>query len=60
MKLTLVWTDPPASVFSSNVMVNDIDLEVELGGSAFFPNKYGSALLLSVACARRTAPITWK
>ncbi|KAK8821691.1 hypothetical protein WA556_002138, partial [Blastocystis sp. ATCC 50177/Nand II] len=38
VKLTLVWTDPPASVFSSSVMVNDIDLEVALGDTLFFPN----------------------
>ena len=49
MKLTLVWTDPPASVFSSSVMVNDIDLEVDMGDSVFFPNKSGFVSWLSVA-----------
>lgn len=49
VKLTLVWTDPPASVFSSSVMVNDIDLEVALGDTLFFPNKFGCRLPLSVA-----------
>lgn len=49
MKLTLVWTDPPASVFSSSVMVNDIDLEVALGDTLFFPNKSGCRFPLIVA-----------
>lgn len=40
VKLTLVWTDPPASVFSSSVMVNDIDLDVEHDGEVFYPNKW--------------------
>lgn len=40
VKLTLVWTDPPASVFSSSVMVNDIDLDVEHDGGVFYPNKW--------------------
>ena len=60
MKLTLVWTDPPASVFSSSVMVNDIDLEVALGDTLFFPNKFGCRFPLIVAWASRTAPTTWK
>ena len=49
MKLTLVWTDPPASVFSSSVMVNDIALEVALGDTLFFPNKFGCRFPLIVA-----------
>ena len=39
LKLTLVWTDPPASTFSSTVMVNDLDLTVDYNGTIYYPNK---------------------
>ena len=39
LKITLVWTDPPASSFSSAIMVNDLDVSLEHNGTLFYPNK---------------------
>lgn len=46
IKLTMVWTDPPASMFSSNVMVNDLDLYVTVGDRVYYPNKYDKSILI--------------
>ena len=40
LKITLVWTDPPASSFSSNIMVNDLDVSLNHNGTLFYPNKW--------------------
>ena len=38
VKVTLVWSDYAASVISSNQLVNDINLEVIIGGNVYFGN----------------------
>lgn len=39
-KVTLVWTDPPVSTFSSHVLVNDLDLSIHYDNNTFYPNKF--------------------
>jgi len=38
LKVTLVWTDPPAQPFQANVLVNDLDLVVESAGATQLGN----------------------
>ena len=38
VRVTLVWTDPPGPVFSSTNYVNNLDLQVELGGETYRGN----------------------
>jgi hypothetical protein len=37
-RITLVWTDPPAGIGASNVLVNDLDLSVTFGSKTFYGN----------------------
>ena len=32
LKVTLVWTDPPAEPLAENPLINNLDLSVEVGG----------------------------
>lgn len=45
--MTVVWTDPPVSTFSSTVLVNDLDLTVHYGDTVFYPNKYSLLILIT-------------
>lgn len=42
IKVVLVWTDYPAGVSPSTVVVNDLDLEVDAGGSTYLGNVFGT------------------
>ncbi|MCC6179384.1 MAG: S8 family serine peptidase [Chloroflexi bacterium] len=41
-RVTLVWTDPPGST-TGNAFVNDLDLEVTIGGTAYRGNVFSGA-----------------
>ncbi len=44
LKITLCWIDPPASLSSSQALVNDLDLEVvDPSGTTYYPNNSTSA-----------------
>ena len=50
LRLTLVWTDPPAMLSSTTQLVNDLDLRIsDRENSEIFP-RFGRD-----GCARRTA-----
>lgn len=47
-KVTMVWTDPPVSTFSSHVLVNDLDLSIQYENNTFYPNKFETCYCIDI------------
>lgn len=45
LRISLVWTDPPAEVYATDILLHDLDLTVtaQSTGTVYYPNGYSGA-----------------
>lgn len=45
LRISLVWTDPPAEVYGTDILLHDLDLTVtaQSTGTVYYPNGYSGA-----------------